>query len=100
MGVAMQFVPVSYLIFLGSACRSPMNALINGSGNYKVNFTVAMLDGIILRIGLALFMGIVMNMGYTGFWYGDAIAGFTPLAIGIVYYFTGSWKRSKYVEEG
>ena len=94
LGVAMEFVPVAYLIFLGSACRAPMNALINGSGNYKVNFAVAMLDGIILRIGLALLFGVYMGMGYKGFWYGDACAGFTPLWVGAIYYYTKAWQRS------
>jgi len=92
--VAMEFVPVAYLIFLGSACRAPMNALINGSGNYKVNFAVAMLDGIILRIGLAMLFGVYMGKGYLGFWYGDAFAGFTPLWVGAIYYYTGAWKKS------
>lgn len=97
MDVAMEFVPVAVLIFFGSAARAPMNALVNGSGNYKVNFAVAMLDGIVMRIGCALLLGKVLGLGYLGFWYGDAIAGFTPLWIGLVYYATGSWKSNKYV---
>ncbi|MGH0053001.1 MAG: MATE family efflux transporter [Sphaerochaetaceae bacterium] len=97
MGVAMEYIPVAVCIFLGSAFRSPMNALINGSGNYKVNFAVALLDRIIMRIGLALLLGLVWDFGYLGFWFGDAIAGFTPFFIGIVFYLTGTWKTRNYV---
>ncbi len=95
--VAMRYVPVAVLVFFGSAFRSLMNALMNGSGNFAVNFAVALLDGIILRIGLAVAMGLWFNMGYVGFWYGDALAGFTPFVIGIVYYFSGRWKTRRHV---
>ena len=97
MAIAMEFKPVAVLLFLGSACRAPMNALINGSGNHKVNFATAILDGLVMRIGLGVLLGLVLHMEYIGFWLGDALAGFTPLWIGLVYYFSGSWKTRKYV---
>jgi len=93
MQIALEFLPVAVLLFFGGASRAPMNALLNGSGNHKVNFVTALLDGIILRIGLALLFGIVFNQGYMGFWLGDALAGFTPFFIGIVFYFSNRWKK-------
>ncbi|MBQ7799323.1 MAG: MATE family efflux transporter, partial [Oscillospiraceae bacterium] len=71
---------------------------INGSGNYGTNFATAILDGIVMRIGLAVLFGLVLDMKHYGFWLGDAIAGFTPFFIGVVFYFTGAWKKSKKVE--
>ncbi len=97
MSVAMEYLPVSVLIFFGSACRAPMNAFINGSGNYKINFLCAILDGLILRVGLALLLGVGAGLGYVGFWLGDALAGYTPLWMGFIYYATGRWKTRKYV---
>ena len=91
--IALEYVPVAVLIFFGSACRSAANALINGSGNYKINFVTAILDGIILRIGLSLLFGLVLDMKYVGFWLGDAVSGFTPFVIGLVFYITGRWKK-------
>ena len=79
-----------------SAARSGMNALINGSGNYIVNFATAICDGIILRIGLALLFGLGFKMQHYGFWLGDALAGFTPLWIGLIFYFSGKWKSNAY----
>lgn len=93
--IGAEYLPIAVLIFFGSACRSPANALVNGSGNYKVNFATAIFDGIILRIGLSVLFGITFNMGYLGFWLGDALAGFTPMFIGIVFYLTGAWKEKK-----
>ena len=97
MAIAMEFLPIAAVLFLGSACRSPMNALINGSGNHRVNFATAILDGLVMRIGLSVLFGLALNMEYLGFWLGDALAGYTPFFIGLVYYFTGAWKTRKYV---
>lgn len=97
LGVAMEYLPVGVLVFVGSALRGGVNALINGSGNYRVNFAVAIIDGMLCRIGLALLLGLVVGMEYLGFWYGDALASLVPFFIGVVYYFSGNWKTRKHV---
>jgi putative MATE family efflux protein len=89
---AKAFVPIAILLFFGSSLRAIMNALINGSGNYKINFATAILDGVIMRIGLALLFGVTLRMKHYGFWLGDALAGFTPFWIGLVFYLSGRWK--------
>ncbi|MBQ4103695.1 MAG: MATE family efflux transporter [Clostridia bacterium] len=94
LSIAKNYIPIAILLFYGAAARAIMNALLNGSGNYKINFATAIFDGIIMRIGLALLFGLAFNMQYYGFWLGDAIAGFTPFFIGVVFYFNGSWKKS------
>ena len=91
--IGMTYVPVAILIFWGSTARSGMMTVINGSGNYRVNFATAILDGIVMRIGLSLLFGLAMDMRHLGFWLGDAAAGFTPLLIGIVFYMSGTWKK-------
>ena len=93
MQIARGYIPIAVLLFFGAAMRAIMNALINGSGHTKINFATAILDGIVMRIGLAVLFGLVMHMEYTGFWLGDALAGFTPFLIGLVFYVTGAWKK-------
>jgi putative MATE family efflux protein len=100
LAVAMEYLPIAILVFWGSATRAPMNALINGSGNYKMNFATAILDGLILRIGLAFVFGLVLNMRYIGFWLGDAVASLTPFWLGGIYYVSGTWKTRKYIIKG
>lgn len=95
--VCMTYVPIGVAAFLSSAVRSPMNALIYGCGNYKINFVTAVLDGMILRVGLSLFFGLSAGMGYRGFWLGDAIAGYTPCVIGLVLFVSGKWKTNRYI---
>jgi putative MATE family efflux protein len=87
--MAMTYIPVAVLLYVGFAMRSPFFALINGSGNAKLNLIVGLLDGVICRIGLAMLLGLVFDMGIMGFWLGNAFAGYTPFVIGMVYFLTG-----------
>ncbi len=93
LALAKPYVPIACLMFLGSALRSFMNALINGSGNSRINLITAILDGIVLRIGLSLLFGLALGMAHFGFWLGDALAGFTPFVIGLVFWLSGRWKE-------
>ena len=91
--MAMTYIPVAVLLYMGFAARSPFFALINGSGNARLNLIVGLLDGVICRVGLAMLMGLAMNMGIMGFWLGNAFAGYMPFLIGGVYFRTGRWKK-------
>lgn len=93
LAIGSKYVPIAILLLFGSALRAVMNALINGSGNYKINFATAILDGVVMRIGLAVLFGLVLNYQHYGFWLGDALAGFTPFFIGIFFYYKGNWKK-------
>ena len=100
LAVCLEWQLIGIVAFGGSVARAPANALINGSGNYKLNFAIALLDGYVMRIGLALLFGISFGMGYRGFWLGDALAGYTPFLICSVFYLTGKWKTDRYVAKG
>ena len=83
------------LNFFGAATRAIAFSLINGSGNTGLNFAVAIIDGMISRVGIAAILGFGLKMGCQGFWYGDALAGFMPMFIGGFYYLSGKWKKDK-----
>ena len=93
LSIALEYIPIAVLLFFGCACRDTMYALTNGSGNTRINFVCAILDGLILRISLSLFFGLYLNMQYRGFWLGDALSGFTPTVISLIFYFSGKWKK-------
>lgn len=95
--MAMTYIPVALLLLAGSALRPPLSALINGVGNFKLNFAMGLLDGVLIRIGLSMLLGLFLNFGIFGFWYGHAIAGFTPFVLGGIYYLTGRWRTRKYI---
>lgn len=79
----------------GSATRSVSFSLMNGSGNAKLNFAVAIIDGVISRIGISALLGFAVGMGCRGFWYGDALAGYMPMVIGLVFFLSGRWKKDR-----
>ncbi len=83
------------LNFFGAATRSVAFALINGSGNTKLNLAVAIIDGVISRIGIAALLGFALHLDCLGFWFGDAIAGFVPITVGVIYLISGRWKTSR-----
>ena len=82
---------------MGCGLRAPFFSLINGSGNSKLNLAVALLDGVIGRIGLTLLLGVALSLGIGGFWYGEALAGLIPIFIGGVYFISGKWRTRKYL---
>jgi len=96
--MAMTYIPVAVLLYVGFGMRSPFFALINGCGNAKLNLCVGLLDGVICRVGLALLMGVALNMGIMGFWLGNAFAGYVPFFIGGVFFLTGRWKSRQLIE--
>ena len=88
------------LNFVGAATRSVAFALINGSGNSRLNLAVALIDGLVSRMGFAALLGFTLGMGCQGFWYGDALAGCVPIVIGMIFYFSGKWKRERRMTSG
>ncbi len=76
---------------------SSFNGLINGIGFAALSFAIGMLDGVIARVGLALLLGRVFDMGIMGFWLGSGLAGMFTAIPGIIYYFSGAWKKRKLV---
>lgn len=95
--LSLRYIPVALLLFAGSALRPPMSSLINGSGNFMLNLAVALLDGVFMRIGLSALLGLGFAFGVYGFWYGSALASFTPFVIGGVYFLSGRWRTRKYL---
>ena len=95
--MAMNYLPVVILLYASCVLRPPMTALINGSGNSKLNLAVALLDGIVMRIGFAYFLGQVCGLGIYGFWYGDGLSSCMPFVIGGVYYLSGRWKSRRLI---
>ena len=94
MEMAAAYIPVALIQYAGAMLRPASFALINGSGNSRLNLMVALLDGIFCRIGFSFFLGITLNWGIFGFWYGNAFAGVVPFVIGSCYFLSGLWRKS------
>ena len=66
--------------------------LINGVGHVKLNFVIALADGVVARIGLSLLLAVTFGMGLHGYWWGSALAGFVSSIWSFAYYFSGRWQ--------
>lgn len=93
LAVCMEYLPYLAIIYIASALRNSMHAFTFGCGNSKFNFTAAVMDAFVVRIGLSVLLGLVAGMGYHGFWAGSAAAGFVPFVLGIIYYLSGLWRK-------
>lgn len=87
------YVPIAVLNFFAWALRGPSMSLCNGMGYPIMNFTLGMIDGVVMRIGLCLLMGDVLGMGIQGYWLSSALAGYTFFLIMFPYFLSGRWKR-------
>ena len=93
LGLANTYIPVAMVLYLGAWLRPAFLSLINGTGNSKLNLMVGLMDGIVCRIGLSFLLGVLLDLGIMGFWFGNAISGLVPFFIGIVYLLSGTWKN-------
>ena len=90
--VLSEYITVAMIQYLGCTLRPPAFALINGSGNSRMNLAVALLDGVACRIGLSLLLGVTLGWGISGFWYGNAISGTIPFVVGFSFLLSGRWR--------
>jgi len=89
------YMPIAILNFFGYAARAPFMALMTGTGAARLSLICGIMDGIVLRVSLAMLLGIALGFGIMGLWYGSVIASYAPFVIGFVYYITGAWKKRK-----
>ena len=93
MDMARDYVIIAVINFFGFATRAPFLALINGQGFAALSFVGGIMDGVVIRIFLSIFLGKTMGMGIMGFWIGSVVAGYAYGVMGSFYYFTGLWKK-------
>ncbi|MBR1780388.1 MAG: MATE family efflux transporter [Oscillospiraceae bacterium] len=81
------------LSVLAGAMMAPFLGMINGVGDTVYNMIVAIIDGVVARLGLSILLGFAMGMGALGFFMGSALAGFASVIGGAIYFFGGWWRK-------
>jgi Na+-driven multidrug efflux pump len=87
------YLPILIFSLVNAGFRPIIRALIDGSGNKRINLIVALVDAIVARIGLAVVFGILLEWGYMGYWFGTTLAELVPILIGVVFYIALIWKK-------
>ena len=86
-------------MFPALAVMRGSSAFIQGIGNAKLSMVLAIMDGVILRIGLSWFFGSFMNWGFYGFVLGYGLAPYGFAIPGLIYFLSGIWKKRKILAE-
>ena len=93
------YMHIQIVMYLSFATMSTPIGFINGVGNVRLNFIIAIIDGVVARIGLSLLLADLMGIGLTGYWWASALAGFVSTIWGWIYYLSGRWEHRRLIEE-
>ena len=93
------FIRAILWMFPAMSVMRGSNAFIQGIGNAKLSMVLALLDGVVLRIGLSWLFGIVLDWGFFGFVLGYGLAPYGCAVPGMIYFLSGVWQRRKVLAE-
>lgn len=85
--------------FPGLILMRGTNSFINGIGHANLGLVFALLDGVILRIGLSWFFGSYLGMGFKGFVLGYGVACYGMGVPALIYFLFFPWKNRKLATE-
>ncbi|MGN1074103.1 MAG: MATE family efflux transporter [Eubacteriales bacterium] len=74
------------------------NGFTQGIGNSGLSLAFSLLDGVILRIGLSWLLGVACGLGIFGFFLGYGLATYGTAIPGMIYFFSGIWKKRRMPE--
>ena len=86
-------------MFPAFAVMRGSGAFIQGLGNARLSMVLAILDGVLLRIGLSWLFGIALGWGFYGFVLGYGLAPYGFAIPSMIYFLSGIWKKRKILAE-
>ena len=89
------FIRAILWMFPALAVMRGSSAFIQGIGNARMSMVLALLDGVVLRIGLSWLLGIVLEFGFYGFVLGYGLAAYGCAIPGMIYFLSGVWKKRR-----
>ena len=93
------FIKAIIWMFPALAIMRGTGAFIQGIGNAKLSMVLAILDGVVLRIGLSWLFGIALGWEFFGFVLGYGLAPYGFAVPGLIYFLSGIWKRRRTLAE-
>jgi len=93
------FIRAILWMFPAFAIMRGSGAFIQGIGNAKLCMVLALLDGVVLRIGLSWLFGIALGWGFYGFVLGYGLAPYGYAIPSFLYFLFGKWQKKKALAE-
>lgn len=94
-----EFITAILWLFPAFAVMRGSGAFVQGIGNAKLSMLLAILDGVVLRIGLSWLFGIFFGWGFFGFVLGYALAPYGYAIPSMIYFLAGKWQKHKALAE-
>lgn len=94
-----EFIRAILWMFPALALMRGSGAFIQGIGNAKLSMVLAILDGVVLRIGLSWLFGIYLEWGFFGFVLGYGLAPYGYAIPSVFYFLLGRWQKRKALAE-
>ena len=89
------FIKAILWMFPAFALMRGSGAFIQGIGNARLSMILAMLDGVVLRIGLSWLFGTAFGLGFFGFVLGYALAPYGFAVPATFYFLFAKWHKRK-----
>ena len=89
------FIKAILWMFPAFAVMRGSGAFIQGIGHANLSMVLALLDGVVLRIGLSWLFGIALGWGFFGFVLGYGLAPYGYAIPSMIYFLSGKWKKRK-----
>ena len=93
------FISAIIWMFPAFSIMRGTGAFVQGIGNAKLGMVLAMLDGVVLRIGLSWLFGIVLELGFFGFVLGYGLAPYGYAIPSLIYFLRGKWEKKAALAE-
>ena len=94
-----EFIRAILWMFPAFSLMRGSGAFIQGIGNAKLSMALALLDGVVLRIGLSWLFGIFFGWGFFGFVLGYGLAPYGYAIPSMIYFLAGKWQNRKALAE-
>ena len=94
-----EFIRAILWMFPAFSLMRGSGAFIQGIGNAKLSMVLALLDGVVLRIGLSWLFGIFFGWGFFGFVLGYGLAPYGYAIPSMIYFLAGKWQKRKALAE-
>ena len=93
------FISAILWMFPAFAVMRGSGAFIQGIGNSRLSMVLAILDGVVLRIGLSWLFGIALGWEFYGLVLGYGLAPYGFAIPSLVYFLSGIWKKRRVLAE-
>ena len=90
-------IPLFLCHYPALAIMKGTNGFMQGIGNAKLGFVIAILDGLVFRVGLSWFFGIYLGWALKGFVAGYALATWATAIPTLLYFYFAPWHLRKNV---